>query len=247
MINRKNCYLIRLCLATFVFVLIVAAFVSPLTIFHKIIGFQLGPQFVKLFIDFSIFASLMIGLSLLFTFIFGRFYCSIICPFGLLQDFLGAILKRKTGKSRNFYKIRYFTAAIVFGLLIGGSVLGVKLLDPYVNFGLILSAFLNKLNQLSLVHAILVFVIISLLVFFKNRIFCTTVCPIGTILGIFSKNGVFKLKINSNCTKCKQCEKECPTGCISSGIVSEIVDNERCVRCLRCIKECPQEAISYGR
>lgn len=239
MINKKIFYLIRLCLAVFVLVFTMAAFLSSVPVFHKIIELQLGPQFVKLFTYYSISAAIIITLCLFLTFLFGRFYCSVICPFGLLQDFLGTIFKRKTGKSKNFYKIRYYTTAIVFGLLIGGSVIGIKILDPFVNFGLILSAILGKLT----IHALLVFVIISLLVFFKNRIFCTTICPIGTILGICSKYGIFKLNTNSNCTKCKQCEKECPTGCIDSGIV----DNERCVRCLRCINKCPQEAIKYGR
>lgn len=237
--SKINFYLIRLCLAAFVFVFTIVAFVYPFTIFHKIIELQPGSQFVKFSTELSMSAFIIIGLLLLFTFLFGRFYCSVICPFGILQDLIGAVLKRKTGKSKNFYKTRYFITAIVFGLLIGGSVVGFKVLDPFVNFGVIESAILGKLT----IHAILVFAIISLLVFFKNRIFCTVLCPIGTILGICSKYGIFKLEINSNCTKCNQCEKECPTGCIDSGSV----DNERCIRCLRCINGCPQEAINYGR
>lgn len=241
--NRKNFYLLRLCLAIFIFALTIAAFASPSPIFHKIIALQLGPQLIKLFIDFSIPAAIVIFLLLLFTFLFGRFYCSIICPFGLLQDFIGFVFKRKTGKSQNFYKTRYFITLVVLGLLIGGFVIGLKILDPFSNFGLILSAVLNKLSILSFVHVLLVLVIITILVFFKNRIFCTTICPIGTILGICSKYGIFRLNTNRNCTKCKQCEKECPTGCIDLGIV----DNERCVRCLKCINKCQLEAIKYGK
>lgn len=239
----KIFYILRISLAVLLFIVTFLAFVGSIPAIHNVLHLQLGPDLLKSFSIFSV-AAIIIALSiLLLTLLFGRFYCSIICPFGLLQDFIGTIFGRKTGKTPNYYKIRYTLAVITFAFLVTGSAVLFKFLDPYTNFGLIVSNFLNSTSSSSLTHAILVLVVISLLVIFKNRIFCTTICPIGTILGLCSKKGVFKLHINSDCVNCGLCEKECTAGCIDSNII----DNERCIRCLKCIASCPQQAIKYER
>lgn len=238
---KKLLYILRICLAAFLLILTTIAFAGVIPESSKILSLQLGPQLTKLLTAFSWTTLAIVFFILIITFLFGRFYCSTVCPFGILQEMIGSIFGRKTGNAPNFYKTRYLIASIVFGLLIGGSALGLKILDPYTNFGIIISNFLNPSSIFSVMYAAIVLLIITLLVVFKDRIFCTTICPIGTILGLFSKYGVFKLNIDSNCTKCKACENECPTGCIDSSNI----DNERCIRCLKCVAKCPQNAIKY--
>lgn len=242
MIN-KNLYVLRNSLAVVIFIITTFAFMCCFPGIDKVLYLQLGPQIVKTLKNFSLYSAIIILFFFLLTFLFGRFYCSIICPFGLIQDFIGFILKKKTGKASNFYIIRYLIFSIVFGLLIGGSILGLKILDPYTNFGLILSSFSNFSSLPLLIYTILGFLIITFLVFLKNRIFCTTICPIGTILGICAKNGLFKLHISSECIKCGMCENECPTGCISSNKI----DNELCIRCMKCVSKCPKQAIKFEK
>lgn len=240
--SNKIFYIARISSAIILFALtlsIIAGFTPSL---YKILELQLGTQLTTLLAGFSVVTFTIILSMFLLTFIFGRFYCSIACPFGLLQDFIGFICKRKTGKTQNLYKTRYFITSVVFGLLISGSIIGLKILDPYTNFSLIISNFLKTNPGISMIHAILALIVILAFVIFKNRIFCTTICPIGTLLGLCSKYGVFKLQINSdNCAKCNICEKECPTGCIDSGVI----DNERCTRCLRCLDKCSKNAIKF--
>lgn len=241
--KNKIFYVLRISFAVLFFILTMFAFIGIIPNLQEIVYLQLGPNLAKLFSTFSILAIAIVLSILLVTFLFGRFYCSTICPFGLLQDFIGTVFGKKTGKASNYYKIRYIIALIVFAFLAAGSVILFKFLDPYTNFGLIVSNFLNSTSSLSLTHAVLVLVVVALLVILKNRIFCTTICPIGTILGLCSKAGIFKLHINSDCVNCGICEKECPAGCIDSNKI----DNERCTRCLKCIANCSKQAIKYGK
>lgn len=237
---NKNLYKSRIAAAGIIFVLTILAFTGSIPTFLHI---QLGPQIASLFANFSLVGVIVILSTLLLTLIFGRLYCSTICPFGILQDIIGTIFTRKSGKTVNPCAIRYFITAVVFGSVIGGSVIFFKFLDPYTNFSLLITNFLKSPSNLSLIQAIIVLVIIFALVIFKNRIFCTIICPVGTILGLCSKYSLFKLNTNENCTKCGICEKECPVGCIDS----QKIDNERCIKCFRCIEKCPEQAMRYEK
>ena len=86
-----------------------------------------------------ILAGLGFLIVIMFTLLFGRVYCSTICPLGIMQD----IITFLRNKFRNQYfsisnpwnKTRYTILLIVSLLLIFGFSLGVNLTDPYSNFG----------------------------------------------------------------------------------------------------------------
>ena len=86
--------------------------------------------------------------------------------------------------------------------------------------------------------------IIMCLVLIKDRIFCTNICPVGTILGLISKVAPNKIYISDVCVSCGQCERNCPSGCINSQ--EKMVNNETCIKCLKCIEICPKGGIKYG-
>ncbi len=87
-------------------------------------------------------------------------------------------------------------------------------------------------------------IILIALVLFKRRIYCTAICPVGTLLGICAKQGVYRLRVEATCTNCGICERNCPTGCIDSR--QRTVDNERCVRCLNCVSFCPHGSVGIS-
>lgn len=171
------------------------------------------------------------------TLLFGRFYCSLICPFGILQEIEALILRRK--KKNSFtpnYPAKYFISAVCFGILAGGSAVAVRYIDPYTAFGSAVTVS---------VAGLILAVVVLMLVFFKNRFFCTNICPAGTILGILSKISLNKIYISQDdCVSCGMCERNCPSGCIDSK--NKTVDNETCIKCLKCLSICPKGGMKYG-
>lgn len=202
-------------------------------IFHA----QFGPSLMRNLAAFSCGALVTALVIALVTFLFGRFYCAVFCPLGLLQDAAGFLSRRKGKTVSNFIRTRYAVAGLTYGLLIGGWTLGFLLLDPYSNFGRMFGSFSEGALALPL--------IVILLAIWKKRLFCTTFCPVGALLGLLAKKGVFRLAVRENCVKCGQCVKDCPSGCID--IDSGTLDNERCVRCMNCVSLCPRESIGFVR
>ena len=231
---KNKLYQIRLFITLIIFIFIILGIIGifyPINIFD----IQLVPLLQKSIINFSIITIIILFVILIITLFFGRLYCSLICPMGIFQEILGLIFKKDNEYQKN-KPYKYFISAITIGFMIGGSTLLIKYLDPYTLFT---SAFTYSIIGLSAI------IIIAIITFFKNRFFCTNICPVGTILGLISKISIFKLYIDKNeCLSCSNCERNCPTGCINSD--EEIIDNENCIKCLKCIGNCPKDAIKFG-
>jgi hypothetical protein len=87
-------------------------------------------------------------LVLLLTLLFGRVYCSVLCPLGIFQDvvswFSGKTKKKRKYKySKAWTIVRYTILAIVVIPLLFGSITLVTILDPYSLFGRISTTLLK--------------------------------------------------------------------------------------------------------
>ena len=219
---------------------------------------------------------------LVLTLLFGRVYCSYICPLGIFQDVINwfSVKIRSMGKKKFRFRfapqkkwLRYSILVIVFLSLFTGSQLLFNTLEPYSSFGRIVSNFFRpfylmgnnllvkvfesfgsyalypvtivKADPLSLIVPALTFAIIVWLSAWKGRLFCNTICPGGTALGLISKISLFKIRINtSSCNRCGKCMFVCKSQCIQ--IKTREVDFSRCVGCGNCLKACDKNAISYA-
>jgi len=168
--------------------------------------------------------------------------------------------------------VRHFLLGFTVLTVLTGSMLVVNLIDPYSVFGRIFSDLLRPMvtagnNMLAwifqsmdiytfyyvdihplnwtiyLVPVIFLFVI-SYLTVIHGRIYCNTICPVGTLLGYLSKISVFKIRINeNNCTNCKLCERACKAECID--LENQEVDHSRCIACFNCLTSCKFNAIDF--
>ncbi len=89
----------------------------------------------------GMFALVGLGAIIATTLLFGRIYCSVLCPFGILQDllsWLARILKLQRRRYRTLPPFRALRGSILVlsGIAIaGGFLLPLLLLEPYSCFG----------------------------------------------------------------------------------------------------------------
>ncbi len=77
-----------------------------------------------------------------------------------------------------------------------------------------------------------------------GRLWCNTVCPVGTILGWVAKCSRFRPKIDAEaCVKCGACVRVCKSRCLD--LARGQADMSRCVVCFNCSKACKQGAIKW--
>ena len=228
-------FIIRLSIALIIFILAIIAMAGLFYPIH-IFDIQMTPVLQRVISDFSIIALVLFISVAVITFLFGRIYCSLICPMGIFQEIICLIRNKNNNETGKSYPFKYFIAALTMGLLIGGSALFIRYIDPYTLFG---SAVTLSLT------GIIAIIIIGVLAVFKNRLFCTDICPVGCILGLLAKVSLFKIYIEKDkCMSCSLCERSCPAGCIDSK--EQTVRNETCIKCFKCLGKCYKNAIKYG-
>lgn len=131
---------IRIILASLFFVLITLLFLDFTGTLQVWFGWIAKIQFLPSLLALNIFVIIaLIGLTLLF----GRIYCSVICPLGVFQDAI-SWLSNKIKKNRFHYSpalnwLRWSVLAIFIAAFIAGLGSLVALISPYSSYGRIAS------------------------------------------------------------------------------------------------------------
>ena len=237
---------IRIILATLFFLSVTALFVDSSGTVKEWLGWTAKMQFLPALLAMNIVA-LVVLVAL--TLLVGRVYCSVICPLGVMQDVVSWISgRRKKKKSRFSYSsekrwLRYGILVVFVALLIAGLVPIAALIAPYSSYGrMVRSVVSPSLSPVAIVAAGS-FVVVAILAWIGGRTYCNTVCPVGTVLGFFSRFALFRPMIDtSKCNNCKLCSKKCKASCIDAK--NHRIDYSRCVACMDCIYTCKHGALS---
>lgn len=195
---------------------------------------QAGPSALRLFFSFGL-SSLAVVLTLsILTLLFGRLFCSFMCPLGSALSFI-ALFSKKGRK-----KIFPIVGGLILGLVIGAMVFSLafvfRLLDPYSLFGRSLTA--------PLWFGVVFLAVIIVVTLLFGRLFCTSFCPVGLLLSLLAKRSAFGIAIPDECVHCGKCENVCPTGCIDQK--KSEVKREYCVMCLDCMTVCPKTGPTFA-
>ena len=268
---------IRIILASIFFIGVTLLFLDFTGTLHAWLGWMAKVQFLPalLAMNFGVIAVL-----LLLTLLFGRVYCSVICPLGVMQDIISWI-HGKT-KKKNRFRFNYspaknwlrFTLLVLFSVaLVLGAHSLVALVAPYSAYGRIAANLLAPVYQLgnnlfawiaeragsyafysvevwiksisTFVIAVVTLLVVGFLAWKHGRTWCNTICPVGTVLGFFSRFSLFAPVINTEkCRNCGLCGKQCKASCIDMN--EHKIDYSRCVACMDCIETCKEGAIHYA-
>ena len=140
---------IRITLATIFFLGLSLLFLDFTGTAHQWLSWMAKAQALEAILALNVIV--IVALAAL-TLVFGRIYCSAICPLGVMQDIFGWMGK-KARKNRYTYSpemkwLRYVMLALMAVALVAGIGSIVQLLAPYSAFGRIVTMLLQPLWKL---------------------------------------------------------------------------------------------------
>ena len=161
------------------------------------------------------------------TLFWGRVFCSSLCPFGALQDFIAHFTPKRFKKdlSQRVHDIAIYAKYVVLGFLIVMALTftNLSLFQYFEPFGTIF-----YFSQSYLLWGILAIFLFSSIII--PRFYCRYACPLGAALGVTALISPWRIKRVPQCDVCKVCEHSCPTGAIRG----PKIDFKECVRCDIC-------------
>lgn len=278
---------IRVCIALAFFLPTVFLFLDlwntgVRSVAREVLFLQFVPSMLK-FLNHAAIGAAGFLVILILTLLFGRVYCSTVCPLGTVQDLISRVSRRKPAsrgkqqKRRRFSfsrpntMLRHTIFSLTLMMFLAGSGLLLNLFDPFSSFGRLLSNLLRPvviaMNNLgahlaegvgnhtlyrmqwpavapvSVGVALITLFLVVWLASRHGRLYCNTLCPVGTLLGLVSKVSLFRISIDKDtCKGCGLCEAVCKAGCID--LTRARIDTSRCVACCNCLSVCPEQAVT---
>jgi len=214
----------------------VASFACPMGAFQHGVAAMRGALLLPFYV---------LGSILAVSALFGRSMCGFLCPFGLLQDLLGRIRRRRARMPRVMGYLKY-VILIVLGIIL-----------PYLTFepwfckfcpqgalqGGIFQPIVDPILRQWIggwwflkIGILAAFIVGSI---FIRRPFCHSFCALGALFSLCNRVSLIRMHyIREKCTDCMWCVKACPAG------IDPRTDLEgmSCVKCMECAK-CPFDAI----
>ncbi|HJV33791.1 4Fe-4S binding protein, partial [Geomonas sp.] len=86
----------------------------------------------------------------------------------------------------------------------------------------------------------LMFLAIIFIERYEPRNWCRNLCPLGTLLGLFSRFSLFKRVPARLCGDCQGCREFCPTA-----FDEDILQAESCILCFQCHQRCRHGRVRY--
>lgn len=194
----------------------------------------------------------IVGVLLLLTLLFGRIYCSILCPMGLFQDLTGRVAKLFKKKSKYTYSPekrwwRYGSLVAVLGTYLAGWTVILSLLEPYSAFGRMVTHLLRPIYMTGNNLLASIFNHFGNYTFYHTEIFLLGISSFVVALLTFFIIGYLAWRFGRTF-----CNTLCPVGTVL-GFLSRysmfrfIIHEENCNSCGRCSRNCKASCIDSKR
>ncbi|HMK37076.1 MAG TPA: sigma 54-interacting transcriptional regulator [Desulfomonilaceae bacterium] len=170
------------------------------------------------------------------SFIWARFWCS-LCPMGTLSHLAKRIVSLEIPLPP-FLKQNS-------DWIIAGSALFIIWLETATDIR-------NSPFNTGLLLMSILFLAVIVSVLFEKQSWCRYLCPLGGMMGVFSKTSPFELRADRNVCASQCTSNECFTGtkdrpgCPFGQMMPTLRSNRFCKICASCVKNCPHGAINLN-
>ena len=250
---------IRIAFAAICFTLLTLLFLDFTGTVHAWFGWMAKVQFLPALLatNFVVVAALLV-----LTLIFGRVYCSVICPLGVMQDIFGAAGRRRR-KNRYGYSpatswLRYGMLVIFIVALAAGTGLIIHktalLIAPYSAFGRIVSNLFAPLWQAGNNLLAYISARIGSYAFYSVDVWVKSVSTFAVAAVTFVVIGTLAWRNGRT-----WCNTVCPVGTVLGffarfSLFRPVIDTSKCNACGLCAHNCKAacidpkaHAIDYSR
>ena len=248
---------IRIVVAALFFALITLLFLDFTGALHTWFGWMAKIQLLPAVLALNV--AVIVFLALL-TLLFGRVYCSVICPLGVFQDIVSWLSGRRKGKKNRFgFKkenkwLRYGVLVLFIILMVAGLGAIALLIAPYSAYGRMVTGLLAPLygwcnNLLAAISAHF-----NSYAFYPTEVYLKSL-PV-LLVAIVTFIIIVILAWRGGRTWCNSI---CPVG-TTLGLLSRfslfrpMIDTDKCINCTVCGKRCKascidtkNHAIDYSR
>ena len=213
-------------------------------VLHHYLGWMAKIQFLPAVMALNV--GVIVGLVLL-TLLFGRVYCSVICPLGIFQDLISRIGRGKKKPAYKYKKehpwLRYGVWILFVICFVAGVHVIVTLLAPYSAYGrmvqnLLQPIYLRGNNLLALLAERA-----GSYAFYEKEVWMRSVPTF--IVAVVTLCVIVALSFKGGRTYCNEI---CPVGTTLSffsrfAMFRPMIDESQCVRCHSCERKCKAQCI----
>ena len=242
---------IRIVLASVFFIGITLLFLDFTGTVHAWLGWMAKVQFLPALLSLNVG---VLAILAVLTLLFGRVYCSVICPLGVMQDIISWIhgKTRKKNRFRFSYSparnfLRYTVLVLYAAAIIAGLHYIVVLIAPYSAYGRIASNLLAPLYQLGNNAFAWIAERAGSYAFYSTEVWIKSASTLAVSAVTFIIIAVLAWKHGRT-----WCNTICPVGSFL-GILSKfslfapVIDTEKCRNCGLCGKQCKSSCINMEK
>lgn len=238
--------LIRRLLAVLCFAAVTLLFLDFTGALHHWLGWTAKVQFFPAVLATNF---IIIAVLVLLTLVFGRIYCSVICPLGVMQDLIswlhGRFKKNRFTYSKEVIWLRYPVLVVFIVLLIMGVGSILTLLEPYGTYGIIATNLFQPIYQWCNNGIAAIAEHYESYAFYSTDVWVKSGVGLALSVAFFAIIGFLAWRGGRT-----YCNTICPVGTLLSfvsrfSLLKVHIDKDKCIKCGKCTRNCKASCINH--